>query len=177
MTYQTACERQETSNFWRQMLATRRHRRRLFSLHLKWRRSRNMKCEGTKLNDSAGLKVAGLEYRRKGLWELEAKNQQVFLKLTTVTRNKVSGKTWIEELNFRLASSYLKLLLGTSMIKHRGNVQYSELECLIREQAWCCSTKAFGSFIDYHADQYRGSCSKQYLKLVRQTSCLAKYIC
>ena len=26
MTYQTACERQETSNFWRQMLATRRQR-------------------------------------------------------------------------------------------------------------------------------------------------------
>ena len=62
-----------------------------------------MKCEVTKLNDSAGLKGAGLEYRRKGHWELEAKNQQVFSKLTTVTRNKVSGKTWIDELNFRLA--------------------------------------------------------------------------
>ena len=37
----------------------------------------------TKLNDSAGLKGAGLEYR----------SQQVLLKLTTVTRNKVSGKT------------------------------------------------------------------------------------
>ena len=82
----------------------------------------------TKLNDSAGLKGAALEYRRKGHWELEGKNQQVFLKLKTVTRNKVSGKTWIEELNFRLveswvmkntSNSYLKLLLGTSMIKHR----------------------------------------------------------
>ena len=52
-----------------------------------------MKCEVIKLNDSAGLKGAELDYRRKGHGELEAKNQQVFLKLTTVTRNKASGKT------------------------------------------------------------------------------------
>ena len=32
MTYQTACERQETRNFWHQMLARRHQRRRLFSL-------------------------------------------------------------------------------------------------------------------------------------------------
>ena len=127
MTYQTACERQETSNFWRQMLATRHQRRRLFSLHLKWRRSRNMKYEVTKPNDSAGLKGAGLGYRRKGHWELEAKNQQVFLKLTTVTRNKVSGrlelKSWISGSRSwvmkNTSNSYLKLFLGTSMIKHR----------------------------------------------------------
>ena len=37
-----------------------------------------MKCEGTKLNDSAGLKGAGLEYRRKAQRELVAKIQQVF---------------------------------------------------------------------------------------------------
>ena len=84
------------------MLTTRRHRRRLFSLHLKWR-SRSMKCEGTKPNDSAGLEGAGLEYRRKAHLELESKFSKCFLKLTTVTRSKVSRKTWIEELNFRLA--------------------------------------------------------------------------
>ena len=119
MTYQTTCERQETSNFWRQMLATRHQRRRLLSLQLKWRRTEAeiWSTKKTKLNDSADLKGAGLEYRRKGHWELEAKNQQV--KLTTVTRNKVSGKTWIEELNFRLAElsdekkkKLLKTLVG-----------------------------------------------------------------
>ena len=106
MTYQTACERQETSNFWRQMLATRHQRRRLFSQSVcNWseEEAEVWSTKKTKLNDSAGLKGAGLEYRRKGHWELEAKYQQVFLKLTTVTRNKVSGTTWIEELNFRLA--------------------------------------------------------------------------
>ena len=122
-----------------------------------------MKCEVTKLNYSAGLKGAGLEYRRKGHWELEAKNQHMFLKLTTVTRNKETKflgrlelKSWISgSRNWVMkntSNSYLKLFLGSSMIKHRGNVQYSELESLIREQAWCWSTKAVGSFIDY---QYR----------------------
>ena len=38
-----------------------------------------MKCEGTKLNNSAGLEGAELEYRRKAHWELETKIQQVFL--------------------------------------------------------------------------------------------------
>ena len=37
-----------------------------------------MKCEGTKPNDSASLEGAGLEYRRKAHWQLEAKIQQVF---------------------------------------------------------------------------------------------------
>ena len=59
------------------------------------------------------------------------------------------------------SNSYLKLLLGTSMIKHRKCTSLLLID------------KAVGSFIDY---QYRGSCSKQYLKLVRQTPCTAKYI-
>ena len=62
----------------------------------------------------------------------------------------ISGsRSWVMK---NTSNSYLKLLLGTSMIKHRENVQYSELECLTREQAGCWSTKAVGSFIDY---QYR----------------------
>ena len=61
-------------------------------------------CERTKPNDSAGLEGAGLEYRRKAHWELEAKIQQVFFEAyNSATRNKVSRKTWIEELHFRLA--------------------------------------------------------------------------
>ena len=54
-----------------------------------------MKCKGTNLNDSAGLKGARLKYRRKAHQELETKIQQVFFKLiiTTVTRKKVSRKT------------------------------------------------------------------------------------
>ena len=52
-----------------------------------------MKCEGTKSNDSAGLEGAGLEYRRKAHLELESKFSKCFLKLTTVTRSKVSRKT------------------------------------------------------------------------------------
>ena len=65
-----------------------------------------MKCNVTKPNDSAGLKGAGLEYRRKGHWELEVKKSASVFEAYNgdeKQRNKVSGKTWIEELNFRLA--------------------------------------------------------------------------
>ena len=81
----------------------------------------------TKLNDSAGLKGAGLEYRTKGHWELEAKSQQVFLKLQRQRETKflvrlelkswISGsRSWVMK---NTTNSYLKFLLGTSMIKHR----------------------------------------------------------
>ena len=56
-----------------------------------------MKCEVTKLNDSAGLKEAGLEYRRKGHWELEAKNQQVF-----EAYNGDEKQRFWEDLNWRV---------------------------------------------------------------------------
>ena len=57
-----------------------------------------MNSEGTKLNDSAGLKGAGLKYRWKAHWELEAKIQQVFFE----AYNGEEKQSFKEDLNWRV---------------------------------------------------------------------------